>query len=344
VRGHLTKRGRRVGIARVHGNRSGDATAQVRHAHVPRHQARRGGRPCPPPRRISGGGHASQDATLDDVINEWLAFAKADRSPTTLRGLPHSRENPHFAEARLGSFGQARDGTSRPVLRGPSGSRGRGTAPLAPASVRQAHAVIRRALQQAVRWGWLASNPAAVASQPQLRRQELSAPDPAQVVRLLEYAARSDPDFARFLHLGTTSGSRMGSSLHCVGATSISSRDPQHLACGRRNRQRCRRERYEDACLPEDRTRRRHSGHAHDPPRARRGACAGVRSPGRRRLARVLDGAGRLSAMHAQRGDRRRAWITPDRGSALRSATHGCRVDQGRSSQCGRFHKPRSRG
>jgi hypothetical protein len=38
------------------------------------------------------------------------------------------------------------------------GKRGAG---LAPATIRRIHGILRRALEQAVRWGWLANNPAA---------------------------------------------------------------------------------------------------------------------------------------------------------------------------------------
>lgn len=41
---------------------------------------------------------------------------------------------------------------------------GRGGRPLSPATVRRVHLVLRRALGQAKRWGWLVSNPAADAS------------------------------------------------------------------------------------------------------------------------------------------------------------------------------------
>ena len=50
-------------------------------------------------------------------------------------------------------------------LRGRGGVGGR---PMAPATVRQVHAILRRALDQAARWGWIPANPAALASPPRL--------------------------------------------------------------------------------------------------------------------------------------------------------------------------------
>src|SRR5579862_6993866 len=35
---------------------------------------------------VSGGGHAAQDATVSDLIEQWLDLAKPELSPTTIRG------------------------------------------------------------------------------------------------------------------------------------------------------------------------------------------------------------------------------------------------------------------
>ena len=53
---------------------------------------------------------------------------------------------------------------------------GRDGRPLAPASVRQVHTILRRALVHAERWGWISRNPAALASPPKLKRQEIHRP------------------------------------------------------------------------------------------------------------------------------------------------------------------------
>src|SRR4029077_16407548 len=58
--------------------------------------------------------------------------------------------------------------------------------PLSAATVRQTHAVLRRALQQGIRWGWISMNPAALATPPRVRAGEIQPPDPDQVVRLIE--------------------------------------------------------------------------------------------------------------------------------------------------------------
>jgi integrase len=76
--------------------------------------------------------------------------------------------------------------------------------------VRQIHAVIRRAFRQAVRWGWVAANPALNATPPRTARTNISAPDTSQVIRLIERASEVEPPLGRFLHIAATTGARRG--------------------------------------------------------------------------------------------------------------------------------------
>src|SRR5215218_6692240 len=92
-------------------------------------------------------------------------------------------------------------------LRGRGGVGGR---PMAPATVRQVHAILRRALDQAARWAWIPANPAALASPPRLSSAEIRPPTPEEVSRLLETAYEADPDFAVLLWLAATTGARRG--------------------------------------------------------------------------------------------------------------------------------------
>jgi integrase len=55
---------------------------------------------------------------------------------------------------------------------------------VAPSTVRQIHAILRRALAQGVKWGWLPSNPAALASPPKVVQHDVQPPSPEEVARL----------------------------------------------------------------------------------------------------------------------------------------------------------------
>jgi integrase len=78
------------------------------------------------------------------------------------------------------------------------------------ATVRQVHAILRRALGQAARWGWLPANPAALASPPRPGPADVRPPTPEEVSRLLAVAYQADPDFAVLLWLAATTGARRG--------------------------------------------------------------------------------------------------------------------------------------
>ena len=82
---------------------------------------------------------------------------------------------------------------------------------LAPASVRQAHAVIRSALKQGVKWDWVPINVAEKASPPRLRKATTRPPTPEEVGQLVARAAAGRyPEFAVMLHLAVITGARRG--------------------------------------------------------------------------------------------------------------------------------------
>jgi hypothetical protein len=65
--------------------------------------------------------------------------------------------------------------------------------PLAPSSVRQVHFILRAALNAAVRWGWLPSNPAELARPPRSGHYDPHPPSPEDVARLVDAAWPSAP-------------------------------------------------------------------------------------------------------------------------------------------------------
>jgi integrase len=73
------------------------------------------------------------------------------------------------------------------------------------------HAVLRRALNQAVRWNLIAQNPCGAVGQPRVARKPFSVLDPSQVVRLLEAAA--DDRLEALYVLAIATGMRQGEML-----------------------------------------------------------------------------------------------------------------------------------
>jgi integrase len=151
------------------------------------------------------GAFAGTDARVSDLLDRWLDHSQADLSPTTVRryrGLIKCH-----IEAALGQRPLHKVRTSDLDAFYLALVRQVG---LAPATVRQVHAVLRRAMSQAVRWGWIATNPAANASPPRIRRADIHPPTPADVIRLIQEADTTNPEFACFLRLGAATGARRG--------------------------------------------------------------------------------------------------------------------------------------
>jgi integrase len=151
------------------------------------------------------GSFVGTSTTFEQLCNRWLDQTENDLSPTTLRrykNLLSKRILPALGDRQVH---QIRTIDLDRLYLGLANEVG-----LAPATVRQIHSVIRRAFRQAVRWGWIASNPAVNASPPRLVKADLSPPNVDQVALILEAARDVDPDLARFLHIAASTGARRG--------------------------------------------------------------------------------------------------------------------------------------
>jgi len=159
---------------------------------------------------VGATGVAPSDATVGTLLNSWLSLVNEDLSPTTVRNYQLAIDNylvPHIGNIRLTKLQTAAIDRLYRELRERGGKDGK---PLSPASVHHAHSVLRKALQQALRWGWLKSNPAALATPPKKRTPQLNPPDPTEVIALIESAMITNPVFGGFLHLAATTGARRG--------------------------------------------------------------------------------------------------------------------------------------
>jgi integrase len=159
---------------------------------------------------VSGGSMAAQDATVGDLLREWFDLAKPELSPTTTRGyrwIVDSYILPTLGKQPLARLKPALLDRFYAKLRDEGGQDGK---PLSAATVRQVHAILRRALQQGVKWGWIVQNPASLASPPRVRSPELEPPNPEQVIALIDRATSEDPDFGCYLLVSATTGARRG--------------------------------------------------------------------------------------------------------------------------------------
>jgi integrase len=81
---------------------------------------------------------------------------------------------------------------------------------LAPASVRQVHAILRAGFRQGVKWRYLTSNPATDASPAKLVSKAVEAPTVAEVQKMIAAADKDDPDMATLIALAAVTGARRG--------------------------------------------------------------------------------------------------------------------------------------
>jgi integrase len=152
----------------------------------------------------------ARDATVGELVAEWFELAKADLSPSTVRGYEVSIRcyiAPAVGDVRLDRLRAAQLDQLYARMRAGQHPAQR---PLATSTIRLVHAILRRALQQGVKWGWLSSNPALMATPPRVRHKPIDAPAPEVVGRLIERAAAEDSDLGAFLHLAATTGARRG--------------------------------------------------------------------------------------------------------------------------------------
>ncbi len=210
MRGHLEDRGKDVWRAKVYAGRQGDG----RRVYVTRtiHGTKRFAE-----RKLAEllmeAGHTDEvttDGTLADLVQQWRPIAEVNLSPTTLHEydrLLEKRILPRFGRTKVRSIRAADIDAFYADLQ----RRGRADGgPLGAQSIHHVHALLRRLLNQAVRWGWIATSPVTRASPPRVHRHELAIPKPQVVAKLINEAEEKDSDLASFLRLAVVTGARRG--------------------------------------------------------------------------------------------------------------------------------------
>ncbi len=157
---------------------------------------------------IDDGQHAVAAGTVGELCERWYSHAAPDLSPTVAaeyRRLLDKRILPRWADTPLRRLRTADLDQWYGELRR---SGGPGGTALAPNTVTRPHAVLRRALAQGVKWGWLTVNPAANASPPRSKKQHLELPDPSDVARLIEVSAKVNRYLPTYFRLAAATGAR----------------------------------------------------------------------------------------------------------------------------------------
>jgi integrase len=148
--------------------------------------------------------------TVGDLCERWYGQAEPNLSPAVAanyRRLLDRHVLPRFGATPLRRLRTSDLDAWYGELRRHGG---RGGNPLAPNSVMRIHAVLHRALGQAVKWGWLTTNPASAASPPRPNKHAIVLPEAADIVRLIAAAGDVNPALPLFFRLAVTTGARRG--------------------------------------------------------------------------------------------------------------------------------------
>jgi integrase len=173
-------------------------------------------------------GAVTSAGTFGDLLDRWLAMRAPDLTPAglvtarrivevdlaPLRSARLAEIGGRFGTAKLDEFYAAlrtRGGRCRrrPPCETDVCEHGAG-GPLSAATVARVHTVVRAALEQAVRWGWLPRNPATSATVGTIEERDVPPPEPADLLRLFMLAEEHDPELVVFLVLAAVTGARRG--------------------------------------------------------------------------------------------------------------------------------------
>jgi integrase len=148
------------------------------------------------------GGHKGADATIGQLVEQWLDLRRESLSVTTWEaycGKARHRLIPALGEIPVRKLTvRDIDAFYRSLRRNHD---------LAASTVRQINNILSGSLDQAVRWGWRTDNPARIATLPPQRQGEVRPPTPSEVLDAIEAA---DDEFATFLRVAAAVGSRRG--------------------------------------------------------------------------------------------------------------------------------------
>jgi integrase len=144
-------------------------------------------------------------ATVGELLDKWLEHIESlGRRPSTIAGYRNKIEHtirPELGEIKLSRL-RADDLDARYRKWTAKG--------LAPATVRQCHAILSAALHQAEKWAWIARSPASHASPPTVHQKDLSVPTPEQLQTLVSRAEATDTVLGTAVALAALTGARRG--------------------------------------------------------------------------------------------------------------------------------------
>lgn len=148
------------------------------------------------------------DATLAVLLERWFDVASPDWAPGTVtqtRSAIRHHLGPRLGAVPLKRLRAADIDSCYAAMRKLPGRKGEF---MSPAAIRRVHVVLHAALVQAVKWGWIPTNPADASPPPRVIQPDLAPPPPAGVARLLADVVTHDPELYVYLRLAVSTGAR----------------------------------------------------------------------------------------------------------------------------------------
>ncbi|HTT91537.1 MAG TPA: tyrosine-type recombinase/integrase [Acidimicrobiales bacterium] len=155
---------------------------------------------------VDRGGHREEGRhTVNELLDRWMAHIEAQgRAESTLaryRSCINANIKPRLGAKAINKLGPADLDRYYAQL---------GRTGLTPLSVRKSHAILSAAFNQALRWGWLDTNPVLRSSPPTHRVREIHPPTREELRRLLEACANDHEDLGSIIYVAATTGARRG--------------------------------------------------------------------------------------------------------------------------------------
>ncbi|WP_162942049.1 tyrosine-type recombinase/integrase [Desertimonas flava] len=148
------------------------------------------------------------NSTVGELLEAWFDQAVRDFSPKTVketRGFIDRNLLPEIGDVPLTKLKASDLDRFYRQLQTSGGAGGRA---LSPATVRRIHGILRRALTQGVKWGWIGVNPAAATTPPRVPQKEIKPPSGSELAGVLKRAEETSPELACFLMLAAATGAR----------------------------------------------------------------------------------------------------------------------------------------
>lgn len=149
---------------------------------------------------------SAEDMTFKVLTERWRRHKRSRWSPTTEAGYEshlHARILPALGQVKIAKITVAQLDAFLGDLAEEGMSKG---------SIQKIHAILRQALGEAVRWGYISKNPADRVDRSIFAssRKQPDIPTQAELGRLLQAARADDPGFATLLWVAAVTGARRG--------------------------------------------------------------------------------------------------------------------------------------